>query len=180
MNLVRECRFKNSFIFKYSPRPGTKADELLPDDIAEDVKRRRNNELLALQNAISEEDNAALIGRDFEILVEGLSKAALKESHHDSFHPEPAAKVPVTALNPAQDVRSAIDSTGVCGESGDPHPQLVGRTRCDRIVVFDGNPRLIGSLTHVHIYDCSPTTLLGTIVTREFQHAANGLLPILG
>ena len=44
--LVREARFKNSFIFKYSPRPGTKAAELYADDVPEDVKRRRNNELL--------------------------------------------------------------------------------------------------------------------------------------
>src|SRR5262245_24203677 len=76
--LVRECRFKNSFIFKYSPRPATKADELMRDDVPEDVKRRRNNELLSIQNEISEEDNVALIGRDFEVLVEGLSKASRK------------------------------------------------------------------------------------------------------
>jgi tRNA-2-methylthio-N6-dimethylallyladenosine synthase len=55
--MVRECRFKNSFIFKYSERPGTKAAERLPDDVPEDVKRRRNHQLLALQDAISEEDN---------------------------------------------------------------------------------------------------------------------------
>src|SRR6185295_178687 len=89
-DLLRECRFKNSFIFKYSPRPGTKADDLLPDDVPEAVKRRRNNELLDLQNAISEEDNAALIGRDFEVLVEGLSKATLKEQSR-----EPGRDVPV-------------------------------------------------------------------------------------
>jgi len=41
MDLVRESRFKNSFIFKYSERPGTKAPDLFPDDIPEDVKRRR-------------------------------------------------------------------------------------------------------------------------------------------
>src|SRR5205807_2300969 len=52
VDLVRECRFKNSFIFKYSARPGTKADDLLPDDIPEDVKRRRNNEMLRAQNEI--------------------------------------------------------------------------------------------------------------------------------
>src|SRR6516162_2254412 len=46
-DLVRESGFKNSFIFKYSPRPGTKADELYPDDIPEEVKKRRNNDLLA-------------------------------------------------------------------------------------------------------------------------------------
>ncbi|MFM7924485.1 MAG: radical SAM protein, partial [Planctomycetaceae bacterium] len=71
MDLLRESRFKNSFIFKYSPRTGTKADELYPDDVPEDVKRRRNNEMLELQNRISEEDNAEFIGRKVSILVEG-------------------------------------------------------------------------------------------------------------
>ncbi|HEY1066145.1 MAG TPA: tRNA (N6-isopentenyl adenosine(37)-C2)-methylthiotransferase MiaB, partial [Pirellulales bacterium] len=47
-DLVREARFKNSFIFKYSPRTGTKADELFPDDVPEDVKRERNQALLEL------------------------------------------------------------------------------------------------------------------------------------
>jgi tRNA-2-methylthio-N6-dimethylallyladenosine synthase len=74
VDLVRESRFKNSFIFKYSVRPGTKAAELYPDDVAYDVKRRRNNELLDLQNRISEEDNRHLIGRTFDVLVEGPSK----------------------------------------------------------------------------------------------------------
>ena len=50
VDLVRESRFKNSFIFKYSDRPGTKGAELYADDVPEEVKRRRNNELLAIQN----------------------------------------------------------------------------------------------------------------------------------
>src|SRR5262249_18260536 len=150
-------------------------DELLADDVPEEIKRQRNNRLLAIQNEISEEDNARLIGRDFEILVEGLSKSARKVGQ--AFQP----------------VRSGVDAEQADQTAGDvltlrpcpddvhdnDHPQLVGRTTCDRIVVFDGNPRLIGNLTQVHIYDCTPTTLLGTIVTREFQHAAPSLLPIL-
>ncbi len=83
IDLVRRCRFKNSFIFKYSPRPGTKAFEHYADDIPEDVKRRRNNALLAIQNEISEEDNAAFIGREVEVLVEGPSKTALKHAATD-------------------------------------------------------------------------------------------------
>jgi tRNA-2-methylthio-N6-dimethylallyladenosine synthase len=74
--LVERSRFKNSFIFKYSPRLGTKADTLLIDDVPEDVKRRRNNELLAIQNQISLEDNRDFVGRTVEVFVEGASKSA--------------------------------------------------------------------------------------------------------
>src|SRR3954469_25216257 len=80
MDLVRECRFKNSFIFKYSERPGTKGAELYPDDVPDEVKRRRNHELLALQNEISEEDNHAFLGQQVTVLVEGPSKAAEKQT----------------------------------------------------------------------------------------------------
>ena len=73
VDLVRWARFKNSFIFKYSQRPGTRA-AALPDDVPDDVKRRRNNELLAVQNAISLEENLPLAGQDVEVLVEGPSK----------------------------------------------------------------------------------------------------------
>ena len=79
VDLVRECRFKNSFIFKYSVRPGTKAADRMPDDVPEAVKRRRNNELLALQDGISEEDNQHFLGRTVDVLVEGPSK---KSSQH--------------------------------------------------------------------------------------------------
>jgi tRNA-2-methylthio-N6-dimethylallyladenosine synthase len=78
MALVERARFKNSFIFKYSPRRGTKADELFADDVPEEVKKRRNHELLALQTAISLEDNRAFIGRTVEVLVEGPSKSAAR------------------------------------------------------------------------------------------------------
>jgi tRNA-2-methylthio-N6-dimethylallyladenosine synthase len=77
-DLVRDSRFKNSFIFKYSERPGTKGAALYPDDIADEVKKRRNNELLAIQNQVSEEDNLHFLGRQVEILVEGPSKASLQ------------------------------------------------------------------------------------------------------
>ena len=78
VNLVRESRFKNSYIFKYSERPGVKSAERWPDDIPDEVKKIRNNELLAVQNAISEEDNQAFVGKQVEILVEGPSKNSEK------------------------------------------------------------------------------------------------------
>ncbi len=74
VGLLERSRFKNSFIFKYSPREGTKADHLHADDVPESVKKRRNNELLALQTAISLEENRQWIGRTVEVLVEGASR----------------------------------------------------------------------------------------------------------
>ena len=78
VHMLRECRFKNSYIFKYSERAGTKAAERWPDDVPEDVKRRRNTELLALQDQISEEDHQTLLGRTVEVLVEGPSRLTEK------------------------------------------------------------------------------------------------------
>lgn len=71
--LMRDVEFINSFIFKYSPRPSTAAAKL-HDDVPLDVKAERNHELLALQESISERRNAAMVGRSFEVLVNGPSK----------------------------------------------------------------------------------------------------------
>jgi tRNA-2-methylthio-N6-dimethylallyladenosine synthase len=81
-DLVATSGFKNSFIFKYSPRPGTKADDLFPDDVPEEMKKRRNNDLLAVQGKVSLEDHRRKIGETVEVLVEGPSKTALK---HDGM-----------------------------------------------------------------------------------------------
>jgi tRNA-2-methylthio-N6-dimethylallyladenosine synthase len=77
-DLVASAGFKNSYIFKYSPRPGTKGDELYPDDISEEVKKRRNNDLLAIQNKVSLAGHLAWVGETVAVLVEGPSKTALK------------------------------------------------------------------------------------------------------
>jgi tRNA-2-methylthio-N6-dimethylallyladenosine synthase len=79
-DLVRSAGFKNSFIFKYSPRPGTKGHELFADDVPEEVKRRRNNDLLAIQAEVSLRDHLAFVGREALVLVEGPSKTELKAS----------------------------------------------------------------------------------------------------
>jgi tRNA-2-methylthio-N6-dimethylallyladenosine synthase len=78
VDLVKTCRFKNSFIFQYSVRPGTKASDLLPDDVPADVKQWRNNELLRVQTEISAEDNLKFLGSRVEVLVEGPSKVSIK------------------------------------------------------------------------------------------------------
>lgn len=78
VELVQRCRFKNSFIFQYSVRPGTKGAELYQDDVPAEVKQRRNVELLAIQNAICQEDNLRFLGQRVQVLVEGPSKMSIK------------------------------------------------------------------------------------------------------
>jgi len=73
VSLMRECQFNQSFIFKYSPREGTRA-ERMQDDVPQSVKENRNHVLLAVQEEISRERQNAKIGRTFEIMVEGQSK----------------------------------------------------------------------------------------------------------
>ncbi len=134
-DLVAEARFKNSYIFKYSTRPGTKADDLYPDDIPEEVKKRRNNDLLMIQNAVCLEDHQKQVGRTVEVLVEGASKSFRR-----------GEKTP--------DARGLV--------------QLTGHSANDHIVVFDGNPRLIGQMLTLKIREATSFTLFGEVVTDEY------------
>jgi tRNA-2-methylthio-N6-dimethylallyladenosine synthase len=74
VDLVKKARYKNCFIFKYSPRPDTTADKRLADDVSLEVKKGRNTELLAVQGKISGELSTEYLGKEVKILVEGLSK----------------------------------------------------------------------------------------------------------
>jgi tRNA-2-methylthio-N6-dimethylallyladenosine synthase len=79
LDLVRSAGFKNSFIFKYSPRPGTKAFDRLADDVPDDVKRERNRVLLDAQEAASLAGNRRFVGTRQRVLVEGLSSRDEKQ-----------------------------------------------------------------------------------------------------
>lgn len=72
-SLVREVCFQNSFVFKYSPRPGTAAAKL-PDEVPPEEKKRRNLELLEIQSGVNREEYARFIGQEVEALVEGASQ----------------------------------------------------------------------------------------------------------
>ena len=74
VQLMEDIRFQNCFIFKYSPRTGTKAAEL-KDDVPDKTKRARNMKLLELQKQISLEENKKIIGKEMQVLVEGASKS---------------------------------------------------------------------------------------------------------
>ncbi len=124
-DLIRQSGYRNSYIFKYSPRPGTTGAKRLADDIPEDVKRSRNRELLAVQQEVSLADNRALTGQTVEILVEGPSPRANRQPNSQN--------------------------------------QLVGRTRTDHIVVFDGAKNLAGQYANVKITNATALTLFGQL-----------------
>ena len=79
LSLMREVGYDSAFMFKYSERPGTFASRHFPDDIPEEVKIRRLNELIAVQNELSLTANLAWVGREAEILIEGVSKRSREE-----------------------------------------------------------------------------------------------------
>ena len=74
LSLMREVGYDSAFMFKYSERPGTYASKHLPDNVPEEEKIRRLNELIALQTEISAQQNKKDEGREFNVLVEGFSK----------------------------------------------------------------------------------------------------------
>ena len=74
LSLMRACGYDSAFMFKYSERPGTFASKHFPDDVPEETKIRRLEELIALQNELSAEANQRCIGREYEVLIEGVSK----------------------------------------------------------------------------------------------------------
>ena len=142
--LLRESRFKNSFIFKYSPRPGTAAVDRYADDVPDSVKRARNNQLLAAQQEVSEELNARMIGQRVEVLVEGPSKLRSRPTGGGG-------------VELGWETRAAAKSNG--------KSQMVGRTRGDQVVVFDGGHDLGGRILELKITDARNMTLFGQRIT---------------
>ena len=79
LSLMREVGYDSAFLFKYSERPGTYAAKHLADDVPEEVKIRRLQGMIDLQNQLSEESNRRDIGKTFEVLIEGFSKRSREQ-----------------------------------------------------------------------------------------------------
>lgn len=160
--LIRRCEFKNIFVFKYSKRPDTVAEKRMVDDVSDDIKRRRNMELLVAQENLATSANQRWIGRQVEVLVEGYSKAALKAQEAEQSRGEEV--------------------------SWRRSDQLVGRTRSDQIVVFHGESSHIGSFATVRIDAATALTLHGEVISkpppgdhaRDVARVPGMSLPVLG
>ena len=79
LSLMREVGYDSAFMFKYSERPGTYASKKLVDDVPEEIKVARLNEIIALQNRLSLEANQKCVGKTYEVLVEGVSKRSREQ-----------------------------------------------------------------------------------------------------
>ena len=158
VELVRYGRFKNSFIFKYSPRPGTVAIDRFADDVPDEVKKVRNSQLLAAQAEASAENNRQMVGRTVEVLVEGESKLAAKPAY------------PASTGN----IELAWERRPKAQEAA--RVQLTGRTRGDQVVVFDGDRSLKGKLLDVEIVGARNLTLFGQTVRSA--PAAGAAIPL--
>jgi tRNA-2-methylthio-N6-dimethylallyladenosine synthase len=158
--LLRRVRYKNCFIFKYSPRPGTVAFDRLPDDVPDETKKRRCNELLAVQHGISNEISRGLVGQELEVFVEGLSAREAKRRARSR-----GGLVSLTVGG----AHGGAAETEADEPGGDRGPvQLTGRTDGDLIVVFDcpegrSPDELIGRLAPVRIDAASVLTMFGTL-----------------
>ena len=144
-DLLRRVRCKNNFIFKYSPRPGSFAFDKFPDDVPDEVKRRRNNELLAIQKQISDSIAQEQVGGVFDVFIEGISARDRKRAASSKSNVNGAIAITIGG-------RASVnaDQTPVSQPSGAP-TQLSGRTDGDLIVFFDC-PQ-----------DAAPDDLIGTI-----------------
>ncbi|MCK4873307.1 MAG: MiaB/RimO family radical SAM methylthiotransferase [Phycisphaerales bacterium] len=152
VDLLRTVRYKSSFIFKYSPRPGTMAVNKIPDDVPLSVKRARNAALLDVQAEISDAVANEQIGKTMDVLVEGASKRTRKARGDDR-----SGNVTLTVEGRAHDQRSDGD------ESSDAAVQLSGRSDGDLIVIFDGDEALQGTIIPVQITGARMLTLFGTL-----------------
>ncbi len=165
--LVETARYKNCFIFKYSPRPGTVAIKRFEDDVPDAVKRQRNNDVLKIQNRICQEINRDLIGQTIQVLCEGPSgwnKEA--DSVVAGGGTAPAAPTRMgnvelgsrlaLAMTPT---RTTIDTTA----DGELTVQLTGRTTADQIVVFDGPLSLQGQIVSVKVHSAHAMTIFADV-----------------
>ena len=121
-DLVEELQFDNAFVFRYSPRRHTPAAEM-PGQIDEHIKEERNRDLLSIVNEATRRSGERLVGRNVQVLCEGLSK-----------------------INPTR---------------------LMGRTRTNKIVVFEGNEKLIGEIVDVHVQRANGFSLYGSPLLKD-------------
>lgn len=166
VRLLEQGRYKNCFIFKYSPRPGTVAYDKIPDDVPDAIKRERNNHLLSVQARIGEEIGREQVGQTFDVLVEGLSQKQLKASGLSQGARKPRT-IEVTIGGAAVATAPEVGDL----EHTDGPVQVTGRSDGDLIIHFDAADAqharsLVGNVVPVRVVSASGLSLGGTLAQR--------------
>ncbi len=151
--LVNQLPFKNNFIFKYSPRPGTTAFDRLKDNVPEEVKRFRNNQLLAIQTEVSHATHKKWIGRQVEVLFDEVR----------TFERANNAK---SNASPITIMGKEIPSSSGAIPAQNKLFQCIGRTAGDLIFALECNNEqeaclFIGKTAHVEVFAASALLLTG-------------------
>ena len=173
--LAARARYKNAYIFKYSPRPGTAAIRRYEDDVPEAVKRFRHQDLLTVQNDICEQLNRELVNATVDVLCEGPSgwdqpAESVIAGAGDSHRPLASAREPRVELGARLSGLMRPPTGGTAhGQiiNPDGHIQLTGRTTADQIVVFDGPASLEGQIVPVKACVVHSLTIFGRIAQRD-------------
>ena len=164
VDLLRRVPFKNNFIFKYSERPGTVARSRFSDDVPIAVKKRRNNELLAVQAEVSTKVHQRWVGKSTKVLVEQISKQHQSKAHR--AHQSSPGTVALTAGGAPLERTTTSSATSKLAPS--TQVQMSGRTSGDLIVFFDCPEHttpdaLIGTIQEVEISQSSALNLTGSL-----------------
>lgn len=136
LELLRKVKYKNVFVFKYSPRPNTVAEKNFIDNVPLEIKKDRNNRMLAVQNEIALSLHQNMISKTYPVLCEALAK----------LDPENSSLVTIRSKN------------------NGPTAKLLGRTTGDHIVHFDGPKELIGKIVDVKIMQARQLSLSGVLI----------------
>jgi tRNA-2-methylthio-N6-dimethylallyladenosine synthase len=160
VSLVRAVPFKNNFIFKYSPRPGTVAIDRFEDDVPTEVKKLRNNLLLDIQTEVSRRVHESWVGRSVPVLVEEIRE------HGAAAPADPDSALSLAMAHPESkkielrwNRRQAAPRAGL---------QAIGRTPGDLIVAIN--------LDHTTVGAEGAQALVGTVVEAQLTAAAPLLL----
>ena len=185
--LAAQARYKNAYIFKYSPRPGTVAIRRHEDDVPESVKRSRHQDLLLLQNDICEQLNRELINSTVDVLCEGPSgwdqpaESVIAGAARRASAGHPPADTGRVELGAR--LAGAMRTTRQAEISQAPaetenHIQLTGRTTADQIVVFDGPAHLEGRIVPVNVRVVHGLTIFGRLAANVAKIPSE-LVPVM-
>ena len=191
--LIEKAQYKNSFIFKYSPRPGTVAFDKIPDDVPEGIKRKRNNELLAIQTRMSETRAMSYIGQKLDVFVEGFSlRERRQRARTTTTQPHTHSGISLTVNGRPAGGNNTGTNAGIehghgsaCAiedeseqvlhlmpaaqvATGEAIAQFSARSDTDMIAMFNApaaqSQSLVGTIRRVRIVGASSLSLMGELI----------------